>query len=135
MENANRQARIYVAGPLSTTRPGEDPYTVICENIKKAIDLGDDLIEIGFAPYVPHFTHYHNLHHMHDWETWLRIDHTFLLTCDALIRLPGPSRGADQEVAWANEVGIPVFTSLVDLCVKFRIPPYARASAEPEAAL
>nr|WP_211244218.1 hypothetical protein [Actinospica robiniae] len=32
--------------------------------------------------------------------------------CDAVLRLPGESRGADQDVAIARERGIPVYTSL-----------------------
>jgi len=32
--------------------------------------------------------------------------------CDAVLRLPGESRGADQDVALARERGIPVYTSL-----------------------
>jgi hypothetical protein len=32
--------------------------------------------------------------------------------CDAVLRLPGDSRGADQDVAIARRRGIPVYTSL-----------------------
>jgi hypothetical protein len=32
--------------------------------------------------------------------------------CDAILRLPGESRGADQDVALARERGIPVYFSL-----------------------
>ena len=32
--------------------------------------------------------------------------------CDAVLRLPGESRGADQDVAIARRRGIPVYTSL-----------------------
>ena len=32
--------------------------------------------------------------------------------CDAVLRLPGESRGADQDVAIARERGLPVYTSL-----------------------
>jgi hypothetical protein len=32
--------------------------------------------------------------------------------CDALLRLPGESRGADQDVAIAQERGIPVYTDV-----------------------
>jgi hypothetical protein len=32
--------------------------------------------------------------------------------CDAVLRLPGESRGADQDVAIARERGIPVYTAL-----------------------
>jgi hypothetical protein len=32
--------------------------------------------------------------------------------CDAVLRLPGESRGADQDVAIALERGIPVYTEV-----------------------
>ena len=35
--------------------------------------------------------------------------------CDAVLRLPGESRGADQDVAIARERGIPVYTDLADV--------------------
>ena len=35
--------------------------------------------------------------------------------CDAVLRLPGESRGADQDVAIARGRGIPVFTTLDEI--------------------
>lgn len=35
--------------------------------------------------------------------------------CDAVLRLPGESRGADQVVAIARERGLPVYTSLAEV--------------------
>jgi hypothetical protein len=35
--------------------------------------------------------------------------------CDAVLRLPGESKGADQDVAIARKRGIPVYTSLADV--------------------
>jgi hypothetical protein len=35
--------------------------------------------------------------------------------CDAVLRLPGESTGADQDVAIARQRGIPVYTSLDDV--------------------
>jgi hypothetical protein len=35
--------------------------------------------------------------------------------CDAVLRLPGESRGADQDVAIARERGIPVYFDLADV--------------------
>lgn len=38
-----------------------------------------------------------------------------LQRCDAVLRLPGASKGADQDVAIAHERGLPVYTSLSDV--------------------
>lgn len=35
--------------------------------------------------------------------------------CDAVLRLPGESRGADQDVAIARERGIPVYSSIEEI--------------------
>lgn len=38
--------------------------------------------------------------------------HRLLQHCDGVLRLPGESKGADQDVAIANKRGIPVYRSL-----------------------
>ena len=38
-----------------------------------------------------------------------------LQRCDAVLRLPGASKGADQDVAIARERGLPVYTALADV--------------------
>lgn len=35
--------------------------------------------------------------------------------CDAVLRLPGASRGADQDVLIANELGLPIYTEVSDI--------------------
>ncbi|GAA4174679.1 hypothetical protein [Gryllotalpicola koreensis] len=52
-----------------------------------------------------------------------------LAHCDAVLRLPGESRGADQDVAIARRRGIPVYYSIDEM------PDALPAAAEPEAAL
>jgi hypothetical protein len=44
--------------------------------------------------------------------------------CDAVLRIPGDSRGADLDVARARELGVPVYTDLSEL-------PAARPSTGP----
>lgn len=43
---------------------------------------------------------------------WLTVDFEFIRRCDAVLRLPGESVGADAETAHASELGIPVFHSV-----------------------
>ena len=45
---------------------------------------------------------------------WLAVDFEFIRRCDAVLRLPGESTGADLETAHANELGIPVFHDIAD---------------------
>lgn len=43
------------------------------------------------------------------------VAHRLLERCDALLRLPGESRGADMDVARARELGLPVVASVDQL--------------------
>jgi hypothetical protein len=43
------------------------------------------------------------------------VAHRLLECCDAVLRIPGASRGADLDVARARELGLPVFTDIGDL--------------------
>ena len=45
------------------------------------------------------------------------VAHRLLSRCDAVLRIPGASRGADMDVAHARELGLPVFTSIEDIPV------------------
>ena len=51
-----------------------------------------------------------------------------LQRCDAVLRLPGTSAGADQDVAIATARGLPVYTRLED------IPRYAVPTPRPSRA-
>ena len=42
------------------------------------------------------------------YRDWIDLDLALLARCDGLVRLPGPSAGADAEVAWCVEHGVPV---------------------------
>ena len=100
--------RIYVCGPF--TLP--DPLV----NMKTAIDAADALLEMGCAPYLPHLSGLWHLLHPHDYETWLALDLVWLAQCEAVLRLPGASAGADRETACARDVlHIPVFATIQEV--------------------
>jgi hypothetical protein len=104
--------RIYVAGPYSL---GD-----VAENVHKAFKAANDLADLGFAPFVPHFTHFWHLLFQRPYEFWLELDNQFLPCCQAVLRLPGQSIGADKEVALAERFGIPVFHDIPTLDAYFR---------------
>jgi hypothetical protein len=103
--------RVYVAGPYSK---GD-----VAENVHKAFKAANDLADLGFAPFVPHFTHFWHLMFERPYEFWLELDNQFLSCCQALLRLPGESNGADKEVALARKLGIPVFHDIDSLDAYF----------------
>lgn len=99
--------RIYVAGPYTA------PDCV--ENTHRAIAAGDALLALGHAPYVPHLNLAWHLVRPHPPETWYALDLVWLAQCDALLRLPGASKGADAEVTEAFRLGLPVYLSLEEI--------------------
>lgn len=98
--HTHRRTRVYIAGPYT----GGD----VAQNVARAMDVADELLSAGFAPFCPHLSHFLHLHHPHEYETWMDLDMAWLAACDVVLRLPGVSPGADREVAEAHEIGIPV---------------------------
>ena len=101
---ASKGNRIYVAGPISKG----DRET----NYAAAIDAADRLLVAGWNPYVPHLCHWWHERHSHTHAEWMAHDFVWVAACDALVRLPGESAGADQEVALACRLGIPVYDGI-----------------------
>lgn len=99
--------RVYIAAPYTQGSEGE--------NVRRAIEAADQVIAAGHAPFVPHLCHFWHLMSPHAYETWLRIDMEWLRASDAMVRLPGPSAGADMEEAEARRTGIPVYGSVAEL--------------------
>ena len=93
------------------------PYTKkdVAVNVKKSMDMADEIINLGHAPFCPNLFHFLHMNNPHDYETWMNIDLKWLETCDYLIRVDGESPGADQEVNLAIKKKIPVFYSLEEL--------------------
>jgi hypothetical protein len=100
---------IYVSGPYTK---GD---TVI--HVRNAIEAGMRLRESGFVPIIPHLFHFAHLIDPQDYRYWMDWDMELLARCDAIIRLPGESSGADEEVAWMEEHGRLVYICRNDLGV------------------
>jgi hypothetical protein len=104
-------SHVYVAGPLTNGH--------VESNVRRAVLAGDELLCAGLHPYVPHLSFWHDQIAPHDYETWMTLDFAWLAKCDALVRLPGPSSGADREVVEARRLGIRVFHSTEDCIAWF----------------
>ncbi len=103
--------KVYVAGPYSK---GD-----VALNVRRAMDTADLLVDLGFVPFVPHLTHFWHMAFPRPYEFWLEYDNEFLPYCDALLRLPGESSGADAEVDVTKKWGIQVFHDIEDLEAAF----------------
>lgn len=100
---------VYVAGPYTKG----DVYV----NVRNAILAGNELYDAGHMPFIPHLNHFWHLITPRPEQEWLIWDVVWLLRCDVLLRLPGESKGADQEIEIAKANRIPVFYSMDD-CLK-----------------
>lgn len=100
--------RIYVAGPIQL---GDR-----AKNIEDGIRVSEMLLRLGFVPFVPFLNETWHKLHPHTFEEWINYDLQWLAQCNALLRLPGESRAADLEVAFAKRNNIPVFHSIAELC-------------------
>jgi len=99
--------RIYIAGPITK---GDRAH-----NRQQASDAQYALILAGFAPANPILT----MDLPYAWdiphEVWMECDLPWVLVADAILRLPGESTGADEEVAFAVQHGIRVYTDIDSL--------------------
>lgn len=91
---------VYVAGPMS--KGG------LLENVRIAMREANRLVDAGYAVALPHLSVYWDIVHPRSYEAWMDLDLCTIEHCDALVRLPGESPGADREVAHARAHGVPV---------------------------
>jgi len=77
-----------------------------------AILAAERLRIFGFIPYVPYLSHFWHLVFPHEHEYWMRLDLQWVKMCEALLRLPGESTGADREVKEAKSLGLKVYHSI-----------------------
>lgn len=103
--------KIYIAGPYTAKNESE-----MENNSNKAIDAGIEVYKKGHIPFIPHLTHWvdrrckaNNI--LFEYEDYMRWDIQWLKACDAIIYL-GSSKGADQELKIAEDLGKQVFRSL-----------------------
>ena len=98
------------------------PYTLgdVAVNVKAQMEVANKLMDLGFAPFVPLYSHFQHMAFPRPYEDWIKIDKTWVLSCDALYRFGGESKGADGEVELAKSNNIPVFFDLGSLIKHFK---------------
>jgi nucleoside 2-deoxyribosyltransferase len=93
---------VYLAGPYTKPEP--------VENTVLACKLATKLVKDNVVtPIIPHLTMLWHLTDPQPYQFWLDYDVECLRRCDALLRIPGESAGADAEEKVAREEGIPIF--------------------------
>lgn len=132
-KDKNMKKRIYIAGPITK---GD-----MLHNIQQAEQAFRQLYELGFAPWIPHLSVYYESaerERHEEWYNkvratadayagddinWIDIDLAWVHAADGVLRLPGESKGADKEVAYALDHEIPVFYSVEDAAAYYQEKP------------
>lgn len=105
---------IYIAAPYTANTSAE-----VASNVKIAMHYGTLLREMGFVPLIPHLCDAWDKEIPQHYLYWIELTLDYMSKCDAVLRLPGDSPGADGEVHKALEWGIPVFRSIEDIAIYF----------------
>jgi len=107
LEDPNARPKVYISGPISI---GDRWH-----NLHRSFQAHKALIDAGFAPLNPILTMLVPWAEDVPHDVWMDCDLPWVAASDAVLRIPGESEGADTEVKYAYESGIPVFTNLADL--------------------
>lgn len=107
----SRKIFVYVASPYTK---GD-----VAVNVRVNIEAGDKIARLGFVPFIPLLSHFWHMLFPHPYEFWTAYDLVWIDKCDALLRLPGESSGADAEVKYARRIGCQVFYSIEELQAAF----------------
>ena len=99
--------KIFIAAPYTLPDP--------CVNTHRVMSVANNLLNLGYAPFIPHLNHFQHIYHPRPYEDWMDLDAEFLKICDVVWRLPGKSNGADKEVELAKELNIPVVYNIESL--------------------
>ena len=121
MNPTNRPWLVMIAGPYMSGTDG-DPAKVAANRARlEAMAL--PIYERGHLPLIGEWLALPIIHAAGGREPGDAVFHAYqypvanrlLERCDALLRLPGASRGADMDVERARALGLPVYSSIAEL--------------------
>ena len=103
---------VYVAGPYTApTRYAMERHVQAAESI------GYEVARLGAMPVIPHTNTRPHFCDLQDESWWYAATLALLRVCDAVILAPGWSQsvGVKGEILAAEELGMPVFKTIMDL--------------------
>ena len=121
MQPSNAPLMILIAGPYRSGT-GDDPQK-IADNLRRLESVALPLFRAGHVPMIGEWVALPLLDQagstgvggpLYD-EIVYPVAHRLLARCDAVLRLPGPSKGADEDVRIARERQIPVYFELSEV--------------------
>lgn len=115
----NTPLLILIAGPYRSGTGG-DP-AAIARNLERLEAAAAPIYALGHVPMIGEWVALPILRGIEtgaaagDGDVMYETARRLLQHCDAVLRLPGESSGADTDVAIARERGIPVYTDLAEI--------------------
>jgi len=105
---------VYVAGPYTplNAKTNHDYCRFTQRNVDRAVDVGIQLMDMGFVVYIPHLSHYIQLRMKDDFgDGWYDFDSVILRRCDGVLMMNDweKSRGATYELGVMKTLGKPVY--------------------------
>jgi hypothetical protein len=109
---------ILIAGPYRSGTNG-DP-DLIAQNLARLEEASGPIFRLGHVPMIGEWVALPILRTLDsveagDGDVMYETAHRLLQHCDAVLRLPGESSGADKDVEIAQERGLPVYRSLAEI--------------------
>ncbi len=109
---------ILIAGPYRSGTNG-DP-DLIAQNLARLEDASGPIFRLGHVPMIGEWVALPILRTLDeadagDGDVMYETAHRLLQHCDAVLRLPGESAGADKDVEIAQQRGLPVYRSLDEI--------------------
>lgn len=111
---------ILIAGPYRSGTGG-DP-ALIAQNLAHLEEASGPIFRLGHVPMIGEWVALPILRTLDDHapdagegDVMYETAHRLLQHCDAVLRLPGESAGADKDVEIARERGLPVYRSLAEI--------------------
>ncbi len=116
MTDAKTSLSVLIAGPYKSGTNGDAEK--IKANLHYLESFALAIFEAGHLPFIGEWLALPLIQQSEDKneERYLYpVAHRLIARCDAILRVPGESKGADQDVKLAKELGIPVYYSLDEL--------------------
>lgn len=109
---------ILIAGPYRSGTNGD--AALIARNLARLEEASGPIFRLGHVPMIGEWAALPILRtldaaEVETGDVMYETAHRLLQHCDAVLRLPGASTGADQDVAIAHERGLPVYRSLEEI--------------------
>ena len=98
---------IFISGPYTKGDVGH--------NVHNFLWTAETLMREGYIVFNPILLYFQDISFPITYEDWMIQDLAWLEKCDAVLRIPGESKGADLECNKAKALGIPVYNTIDDL--------------------